>query len=76
MIAVFIFSFGSLTVDDIDLWLSTEECGVLESVKAASDLYTPVSGKVTEVNSAIEDRPELLNISCYDEGIVLYMTTY
>ncbi|KAK3877554.1 hypothetical protein Pcinc_017740 [Petrolisthes cinctipes] len=45
-----------------------EECGVLESVKAASDLFTPVSGKVTEINSAIEDRPELLNISCYDEG--------
>ena len=46
----------------------TEECGALESVKAASELYSPVSGKVTEINSAVEDQPALINKSCYDEG--------
>ncbi|XP_071552991.1 glycine cleavage system H protein [Panulirus ornatus] len=45
-----------------------EECGALESVKAASELYCPVSGKVTEINSAVEDQPGLINKSCYDEG--------
>ncbi|XP_042212898.1 glycine cleavage system H protein-like [Homarus americanus] len=45
-----------------------EECGALESVKAASELYSPVSGKVTEINTAVEDQPSLINQSCYDEG--------
>ncbi len=44
------------------------QAGVVESVKAASDIYAPVSGIVTEVNKALEDRPELLNQSPYDEG--------
>lgn len=42
--------------------------GVVESVKAASDLHIPVSGEVTETNSAAEDEPELLNTSPYDKG--------
>lgn len=42
--------------------------GVVESVKAASDLYLPVSGKVVEVNAALESAPELLNSSPYDDG--------
>ncbi|KAK7063102.1 hypothetical protein SK128_021242 [Halocaridina rubra] len=45
-----------------------DECGALESVKAASELYSPVSGKVTETNKAVEDQPGLINQSCYDEG--------
>uniref|UniRef100_A0A0N7ZCS0 Glycine cleavage system H protein n=1 Tax=Scylla olivacea TaxID=85551 RepID=A0A0N7ZCS0_SCYOL len=45
-----------------------EECGALESVKAASELYCPVSGKVTEINTAVEDQPSLINKSCYEEG--------
>lgn len=45
-----------------------EECGALESVKAASELYSPVSGKVTAINTAVEDLPALINQSCYDEG--------
>ncbi|KAK8391162.1 hypothetical protein O3P69_017075 [Scylla paramamosain] len=45
-----------------------EECGALESVKAASELYCPVSGKVTEINAAVEDQPSLINKSCYEEG--------
>lgn len=45
-----------------------DECGALESVKAASELYSPVSGKVTEKNTAVEDTPSLINTSCYDKG--------
>ncbi|XP_050538270.1 glycine cleavage system H protein, mitochondrial [Daktulosphaira vitifoliae] len=44
------------------------DCGALESVKAASELYSPCSGKVIEVNSSIETRPALINQSCYEEG--------
>ncbi|XP_067144442.1 glycine cleavage system H protein [Centruroides vittatus] len=45
-----------------------DECGVIESVKAASEIYSPVSGKVTEINKNLEDSPGLINKSCYDEG--------
>ncbi len=38
-----------------------DSAGVVESVKAASDVYTPVSGTVVEVNAALDDRPELVN---------------
>jgi glycine cleavage system H protein len=41
---------------------------VIESVKAASDIYAPVSGKVTAVNNALESAPELVNKSPYKEG--------
>ncbi|MFU8792448.1 MAG: glycine cleavage system protein GcvH [Acholeplasmataceae bacterium] len=44
--------------------------GAVESVKAASDLYLPVSGEITEVNEALEDAPELLNEDCYQHWIV------
>lgn len=40
----------------------------IESVKAASDIYAPLSGKVTEVNHGLESKPELLNKSCYRKG--------
>ena len=42
--------------------------GVVESVKAASDLYMPMSGEIVEVNSALEDEPELVNSDPYGEG--------
>ncbi len=45
-----------------------DEVGVVESVKAASDVYAPVSGKVTEVNSALMDTPELVNSDPYGQG--------
>ena len=41
---------------------------MVESVKAASDIYAPVSGTVTEVNSNLEDSPELVNESPYADG--------
>lgn len=45
-----------------------EEAGVVESVKAASDIYSPISGEVVAVNSLLEDAPETVNESPYDEG--------
>lgn len=45
-----------------------DECGALESVKAASELYSPVSGTVTEKNTDVEDTPSLINSACYDKG--------
>jgi len=43
-------------------------CAVVESVKAASDVYSPVSGKIIEVNSALSDKPETINEDAYGEG--------
>jgi glycine cleavage system H protein len=45
-----------------------KECGVVESVKAASDLYSPVTGVVSEINSRLETEPELVNQDPYGEG--------
>ena len=45
-----------------------EACAVIESVKADSDAYSPVSGEVTEVNEALEDEPELVNSDPYGDG--------
>ena len=45
--------------------------GVVESVKAVSDLYAPVSGEVTEVNDALREGPELLNSDPFGEGWIL-----
>ena len=47
---------------------SGETVAVVESVKTASDIYSPVSGEVLEVNSALENSPELLNESAYEKG--------
>ena len=43
-------------------------CAVVESVKAASDVYAPVSGKVVEVNAALADKPETINEDAYGDG--------
>ncbi|QKX16211.1 glycine cleavage system protein GcvH [Microbulbifer sp. YPW1] len=45
-----------------------EEAGVVESVKAASDIYSPISGEVIAINEALEDEPETVNSSPYDDG--------
>jgi len=45
-----------------------EECAVVESVKAASDIYSPVGGEVLEVNEALDDEPELINTGPYGDG--------
>lgn len=48
-----------------------EACAVVESVKAASDIYAPVAGEVAEVNEALADAPELINADPYGEGWIL-----
>lgn len=48
-----------------------EKFGDIESVKATSELVSPVSGEVTKTNSALKDRPELINDNPYDEGWML-----
>ena len=45
--------------------------GVVESVKAVSDLYSPVSGKVVEVNEALHDRPEMINTDPYGAWMIV-----
>ena len=47
-----------------------EEFGAVESTKAASDLISPVSGKVIEVNEALEDQPELINEDAFENWII------
>lgn len=48
-----------------------QACGVVESVKAVSDLYAPIAGEVVATNGALEDAPELLNEDPYGEGWIL-----
>lgn len=45
-----------------------DEAGVVESVKAASDIFAPLSGEVIAVNEALEEAPEIVNSNPYDEG--------
>jgi len=45
-----------------------DEVGAVESVKAASEIYTPVSGEIVEVNEALEEKPSLVNKDCLGEG--------
>jgi glycine cleavage system H protein len=49
--------------------------GTVESVKAVSDLYTPVGGEVVEVNSSLEDAPEKINDDPYGEGWIVKLQT-
>ena len=51
-----------------DSVVSGDEAAVVESVKAASEVYSPFTGEVVEVNEALEDNPELVNSSPYDDG--------
>lgn len=54
---------------EVDQQLSAgDESGVVESVKAASDIYAPVSGTVTAINELLEDEPEKVNQDAYGDG--------
>jgi len=53
--------------DDVE---AGEEFGAVESVKAASDLFSPVSGTVVEINEALEDQPELVNQDAFANWII------
>ncbi|WP_462270293.1 glycine cleavage system protein GcvH [Desulfobacter sp.] len=45
-----------------------DEFGSVESVKAVSEIFLPIGGEIVEVNSKLEDAPELVNTNCYDKG--------
>jgi glycine cleavage system H protein len=47
---------------------AADEAGVVESVKAASDIYSPVSGEVIAINEVLEEEPETVNVDSYHEG--------
>ncbi len=65
---------GDITYVDVpdvdDEFEKEEEFGALESVKASSDLYCPVSGVVVEVNEEVVDQPELVNADAYANWII------
>lgn len=51
-----------------DSFSKGDACSNIESVKAVNDIYTPLSGEVTEVNESLEDKPENVNQSPYEDG--------
>ena len=53
-----------------DSFSAGDACAVVESVKAASDIYCPLAGEVAAVNTALADAPELVNSSPYEDGWV------
>lgn len=58
------------TDEDVE---AEDEIAVVESVKAASDIYAPIAGTVTEVNEELEDSPELINSDPYGDGWMFKM---
>jgi len=59
---------------EVETTLTEEEnCGVIESVKAASDMYAPLAGEVTEVNEDLDGEPELINSAPFGEGWIFSM---
>ena len=62
-------------VDSLDEELEQEEVfGTIEAVKTVSDLFMPISGLVLEVNTMLEDNPELINTDPYEEGWIVKLT--
>lgn len=51
-----------------DEFEAEQDCAVVESVKAASDIYCPVEGEVIAINEELEDAPEQINVNAYHEG--------
>ena len=61
-----------LEIDTLDSEIASNEVfGTVEAVKTVSDLFMPVSGKVIEINSDLEDKPELVNEDPYGEGWII-----
>ncbi|APC91365.1 MULTISPECIES: glycine cleavage system protein GcvH [Francisella] len=64
--------FGEIVYVDLPKfgqeYAKEDEICVIESVKTASDIYAPLSGKVVKVNQELLDNPKLINQSCYDKG--------
>jgi len=51
-----------------DSFTKGEACSNIESVKAVNDIYTPITGEIVDSNAALEDNPELINQSPYEDG--------
>ena len=68
-------SLGDITFVELpaegDTFAQKESFSVVESVKAASDVYLMVAGQVLEINTALEDAPELINQDAYGEGWIV-----
>ncbi len=62
-----------LVDDEID---AGDEFGTIESVKAVSSLFIPMSGKITEVNTTLEDEPEIINDDCYRDGWLIRLNAF
>jgi glycine cleavage system H protein len=63
-----------IEVPEVGQTVTAEEaCAVVESVKAASDVYAPVSGEIVEVNERLSDAPETVNTDAYGEGWLFRM---
>lgn len=71
-------SLGDITYIELpaagDILNASDIIANVESVKAASDIYSPLAGTVAEVNMALEDNPELINSSAFDEGWICEIT--
>jgi glycine cleavage system H protein len=69
---------GDITLVDLPaegaLITKGQRFGTIESVKSVSDLYAPLSGKVTRVNGALRDQPELINSDCYGDAWMVEVT--
>ena len=64
-----------IEVPEIGQSVAAEEaCAVVESVKAASDVYAPLAGEIVEVNEGLADSPETVNTDVYGEGWIFRMT--
>ena len=61
-------SLAGNTIDVVNDLAAGDEAGVVESVKAASDIYAPVGGEVIAVNAQLEDEPEIVNGDPYNDG--------
>jgi len=59
--------YVELPAEDTEI-VQFETCGSIDSVKASSEIYSPVSGRVIEVNREIEDNPAIVNSSPYNDG--------
>ncbi|HAS84341.1 MAG TPA: glycine cleavage system protein GcvH [Verrucomicrobia bacterium] len=53
-----------------------DECGVIESVKAASDIYAPIGGTIVEVNDGLDSTPEIVNEDPYGEGWIFKLANF
>ena len=63
-----------IEVPEVGMTVTAEEaCAVVESVKAASDVYAPIGGEVVEVNENLADSPEMVNTDAYGDGWIFRM---